>query len=263
MIIDSHVHLPSPGWSGHSSFLKTVAEAIAYLRKAGIQGVVFNTWQGVFAKTERDLDAGNRDALRLAKRYAGFLHPALIIHPDFPKASEAWLRRFHDLGLGWVGELVPPDPAHCCYMEDKFIRLAERCAEYGNVLQLHYYPDLISLAQRVPSCRIVSSHIPDQAALDKISKCPNIWVDISGMWGGLCMGRLEIALKTLGTSRLLFGSDFDGYEPRAFIERVKVLVASPRERRKIFETNVRNLLATCPQGVPSKSPLATAGARRR
>jgi len=263
MILDCHVHLPSPGWSGHSSFLKTVAKAVAYLRKAGIQGVVFNTWQGVFAKTERDLNAGNRDALRLAERYAGFLHPAVIIHPDFPKASEAWLRRFRDQGLGWVGELCPQDSAHPYYMEAKFIRLAERCAEYGNILQLHYYPDIIRLAQRLPTCRIVSSHIPDQAALDKIAQCPNIWVDISGMWGGLCMGRLEIALATLGPSRLLFGTDFDGYEPRAFIGRVQALVGSSRERRKIFESNVRALLATSPRGVPSRSPLAAAGARRR
>ena len=94
MIIDAHTHLPSPGWEGHSCFFTTVESAVEYLRKTGINAALFNTWQGVFAETEDDINSANTAALDLYKNYKGFLYPGAVIHPLFPEISRHWLDRF-------------------------------------------------------------------------------------------------------------------------------------------------------------------------
>ncbi len=242
MIFDVHIHLPSPGWPGHQSFFATPAHALAYLKQAGISRAVFNTWQGVFARSADDLDQANRAALRLAARHPKLLYPGAVIHPDFFEVSADWLEKFHRRGLKWVGELVPRRNMERPYSDAAFLRLAEKCAEYGQVLHLHYHPDVLELARQLPGCRVVAAHIPDQPALDVMAGLPNLWLDIAGMHGGLCLGALERAVTTMGMDRVLFGTDFDGYEPRAFIARVRAVVPARRDRGKVFWANARRLI---------------------
>ncbi|MGI6088337.1 MAG: amidohydrolase family protein [Kiritimatiellia bacterium] len=242
MIFDVHVHLPSPGWPGHQSFFRTAGAAVAYLKRAGVNRAIFNTWQGVFAKSAADLDQANRAALRLAARHSGTLYPGAVIHPDFAGVSVAWLEKFHRHGLRWVGELVPRCNMQRPYSDAAFLRLAEKCAEYGQILHLHYHSDVLELARQLPDCRLVVAHIPDQPALNAMADCPNLWLDIAGMHGGLCLGALERAVKTMGIDRLLFGTDFDAYEPRAFITRVRAVLPAQRDRAKVFWANAQRLI---------------------
>lgn len=78
--------------------------------------------------------------------------------------------------------------------------------------------DILEFARHLPECRIFGTHMPDQAGLDKIAACANVRLDLAGMQGGLHLGALASAVKTAGVDRMLFGTDFDGYAPRAFIE---------------------------------------------
>ena len=242
MILDAHTHMPSAGWSGHSSFFRSVREAVEYLRAAGTTAAIFNTWQGVFAGTESDLVAGNEMALSLAREFDGFLYPAAVVHPDFPETSSDLLARFRDEGYLWVGELVPYAWSYA-YTDRKFMRITEECARHGHIVQLHCSPDLVELAKRFTEVEFVNSHIPAQDTVLAMSECRNIWQDISGSAGGLAIGAVERAVTAYGVGRLLYGSDFDGQEPRACIARVGVAIAQAADRTKVFCDNLVGLLS--------------------
>lgn len=141
MIIDAHTHMPSEGWPGHTSWIATVAGAIAYLRAAGTDAALFNMWQGVLAETEEDLHQGNTAALEIAERHTGFLFPGACVHPAFPQASRHWLTRFRELGFLWVGELVGYRKAYR-YTDDAFLEIVSECASHGHILQLHVHDDI-------------------------------------------------------------------------------------------------------------------------
>jgi predicted TIM-barrel fold metal-dependent hydrolase len=242
MIIDAHTHMPAEGWSKRTDFFPTVAEAVRYLRETGTDAALFNTWQGVLAETEQDLEQANAAALALTKSHEGFLYPGAALHPAFGQASREALARFRDLGYLWVGELVHYHKSYR-YIDPEFLALCEMCANHGHILQLHVHEDIIEVARQFPSMPVVCSHIaPDLCS--RLAAEPNIWLDISGSGGGLTMGNLETAYRIFGADRLLYGTDFTGYEPRAFLARVNVVVKDPLEREKILWRNVVKLLET-------------------
>jgi len=231
MLIDAHTHMPSPGMEIYAPVNDTVEKAVRYLRDAGTDAAIFTTWRGVFAESAEDLEQGNAEALALAKEYHGFLYPGATIHPAFPDLSLEWLARFRDLGYKWVGELVQYKlPYH--YTDPEFLRLAEACAEHRHILQAHIDDDLIEVARRFSELAVVNSHI-DMAACVRQAEAPNLWLDISGGVGGLYMGGIEAAYNAFGADRLLFGTDFTGYEPRGFQVRLEAAVPNPAEREKI------------------------------
>ena len=240
MIIDAHVHLPAEGWGKNPGPLSTVADAVAYLKAAGTDAALFNTWQGVMAESEGDLDRANAQALELARRYRGFLYPGAVIYPAFPEASRRWLARFRDEGFPWVGELILEKCA-CRYADPAFMDLFAECERHGHILQLHVHEDILAVARRFPSLKIVCSHI-DAGLCPRLAAEPNVWLDISGACGGLWIGGIEGAYRAFGPKRLLYGSDFTAYEPRCFQERLKVAVPDPAEREAIFSGNVRRLV---------------------
>jgi len=98
------------------------------------------------------------------------------------------------------------------------------------------------VAKTFPELSIVCSHIGEEEFLRRLVKCDNVFLDISGMAGGLIIGRLEKAVEIFGTNRLLFGSDFTGYDPQAFIARVKKAIPDFQEQKKVFCDNVLCLL---------------------
>ena len=240
MIIDAHTHLPSENWSGDNGPFATVAEAVVYLKAAGTDAALFNTWQGVFAESAEDLEVANAEALALTEAYPGFLYPGAVIHPAFPDVSHKWLARFRELGYPWVGELVAYKLPYR-YIDDDALALFAACAEGRHILQLHNSEDTIALARRFPDMPIVSSHI-DYALLPRLAAEPNIRLDISGWCGGLGIGGIEKAYQAFGPDRLLYGTDFTGYEPRAFQTRLQIAVPNPAEREQILCKNLLRLL---------------------
>ncbi len=245
-IIDSHTHMPSIGWEKHNDFFSSVQEAVNYLRSSGIEKAIFNTWRGVLSETREDLEKGNAEALEMTALTKGFLYPGVAMNPDFPEESLKWLSKFYELGYRWAGELLTYKmdtlKNSCKYTDPRFIKLIERCVELKFIVQIHSEPEIVDLAEMFPELRVVCSHIGEDEFLKRVAKCGNMFLDISGMAGGLIIGRLEKAVEILGTDRLLFGSDFTGYDPQAFIARVKKTIPDIQGQKKIFHDNVLGLL---------------------
>jgi predicted TIM-barrel fold metal-dependent hydrolase len=150
------------------------------------------------------------------------------------------MEKFREMGYKWVGELVFYKKRYS-YLDDAFIELCGDCAEHGSVLQLHCHEDIIELAKRFPDIQIVCAHI-DINICRQLAELPNTWVDISGKQGGLFIGVLEGAYQAMGADRLLYGTDFTIYDPRAFQARVSAVVRSQEEREKILWKNAVRLL---------------------
>lgn len=239
-VLDAHIHLPSEGWRGGPSFIATVKEALSFLKASGVGGAVFTTYRGVFAKTERDLEMGNAEALKLAEKHAGILLPGLTIHPRFPRASRRWLARFREQGFFWVGELVHYVKAYR-YTDARFLDLCAECEAYGHILQAHGHEDLLEVARRFPRLRLVFAHVWGNL-LPQLAKHPRVWQDLSGA-AGLRLGEIEAAIKVFGRDRLLFGTDFTIHDPRCLQERLRSAVPHAADRRRILGNNLRQLLA--------------------
>lgn len=240
MLIDSHTHIPSPAWEKHDCSFPTVKSAVEHLQNAGIDRAVFNTWQGVFAETEDDINTANATALKLYKEYHGFLYPGAVIHPMFYETSVKWLDHFRHEGLMWVGELVQ----YKCgleFNEYAWLKLFEYCASHGHAVQLHNSPQIVDIAGRFSDMQIICAHI-NIPLLDSLAKKENIWLDISGYCGGFVNGAIEKALKALGEDRLLFGTDFTGCEPEVFINKVNSAVKDINVKEKICSQNIIRLL---------------------
>jgi len=240
MLIDVHTHMPFPGMEIYAPLNETVEKAVRYLRNAGTDAAIFTSWRGVFATTAEELEQGNAEALALAGKYDGFLYPGATIHPAFPELSIEWLSRFRDLGYKWVGELVQYKLQYH-YNGPAFLRLCEVCAEHRHILQAHIDEELIEVARRFPELQVVNSHI-DTTACPRQAEVPNLWLDISGGVGGLHIGGIETAYKAFGADRLLFGTDFTGYEPRGFQVRLEAAVPDQNDREKIRSKNAVRLL---------------------
>ncbi len=239
--------MPSPEWEKHECSYHSVKAAVEHLQQAGIDRAIFNTWQGVFAETENDINIANGEALKIHKEFRGFLYPGVVIHPSFPEVSKKWLDCFRAEGFMWVGELVQ----YKCrleFNEPSWLRLFEYCESHGHAIQLHNSATIVDVATKFPDMQIVCSHI-NISLLKALAQKENIWLDISGKSGGFTDGAIETAFDVFGVDRLLFGTDFTVYEPEAFINRVNSAIEDLEDREKLYSKNIIKLLTkieSCP-----------------
>ena len=163
----------------------------------------------------------------------------MVINPLFPEVSVTWLTRVRDLGLRWVGELLPT----CPFADARFLKLFESCAKHGHIVQLHNTADVKMVAAKFPELPVVCAHIPEENECRQLAALTNVWMDVSGNNGGLKLGGLETARDTLGADRLLYGTDFTAYEPRGFMARVNAVFPAVEDQAKLYHRNIVRLLA--------------------
>lgn len=253
MILDSHAHLPSGNHAKEAdgAFISCFPDwrtAVDYSRRTGIDGMIFTTWEGVWADTGEELESANREVLAI-HACDRRLYPGVSIHPAFPACSEKWLKRFREQGFVWVGELVHYRANRGDYDSPEWLRLFELAGELGMIVQLHVSPSVIRLAKRLPELKIINSHI-DEKLLPGLAECPNVMLDVSGFAGGLRFQSMESALREFGPDRLLFGTDFTVYEPEPFLLRSRHAFPDPEMREKLYSGNLLSLLASAGAGNP-------------
>ena len=171
------------------------------------------------------------------------------MNPQYIEESLREIEYCHNqLGFVWVGEL-------CNYMVPylysirEFEMLVEQCVKLNMVLALHTEQgEMEYIAQKFPRATIAFAHFGDDheyedifKRIDIVAQNPNFYLDTSG-YGHDRVGVLEYAVKTIGSDRILFGSDFSINDPGTVIARIRNSFLTREQKQKIFSDNLKDLL---------------------
>lgn len=101
--------------------------------------------------------------------------------------------------------------------------------------------DIADLAMRFPEAKIIMAHLEGsgiRGILD-VADCPNVWIDTSGSQP--FTGTLEFAVETLGSKRILFGSDLMGRGLETQLARVYGARLAEGDLENILRRNAQEL----------------------
>ncbi|UCC68849.1 MAG: amidohydrolase [Armatimonadota bacterium] len=159
---------------------------------------------------------------------------------------EEWVK---ERGAKIVGEIVPYIAGH--EREGPEIdAVYEKAAELGVPLNNHSSTTEDSaaigrLAEKHPEARIIMAHIGGTWAFRdgiKVARAhENIWADTSG-WPMVAGGIMEIALRELGASKLVFGTDYPLCDIDSWVSRLERLPVSDEDRERIAWRNAADLM---------------------
>lgn len=251
-VIDCHLH--GPGVQGDlfqwAPSLKNYADYLKYLRECGVNAGIQNSIAAVLAKTEGDLESGNKAALRDARRAARChmrVYPALIVHPAYLQQARRDIKLFRKAGSAWVGELCPYLAGYDLH-HPRLPEMLKLLEDEGCILQIHSFsaPQFEHFAVFAPTLPIVLSHLGGKAEIDsKLAlavKYKNVYLDICGS-GYDRLGIMEKAVQLGLGAKILFGSDYPINSPASVLAALLHARVKPACRRDICGGNTARLCA--------------------
>ncbi len=106
--------------------------------------------------------------------------------------------------------------------------------------------DIADLARRFPEAKIIMAHLEGcgiRGILD-VAELENVWIDTSGAQP--FTGTLEYAMETIGSSRILYGSDLFGRGAESQLSRILATPLAPEDRANILYRNAQVLFDLAP-----------------
>jgi predicted TIM-barrel fold metal-dependent hydrolase len=259
-VIDTHTH---PLLDDRQQMGREPHPPADYLDK--IRGLGIERAAALVMAPRADLDRTrklNDAVLGLAHEHDGFFFPVCSVHPADGQAAADELRRVAVAGARWIK--LHPNTQNFDVADPAVTAVVRTAAELGlPVLFDAYSPQdpaqpgkFVDLAMAVPEARLILAHAHGHnfAALlvyNVLNGYPwwgrNVWVDISAvaplMAGGPYAEQLAWVLRKLGTDRVLFGSDYPLYQPRAALDAVASLGFTADELDAILYGNAAALLS--------------------
>jgi predicted TIM-barrel fold metal-dependent hydrolase len=103
--------------------------------------------------------------------------------------------------------------------------------------------DLHALASRHPEASIICGHTGGnwELGIRTIRDLPHVSVDLGG--GDPTSGLVEMAVRELGASRVLYGSDVAGRSFASQLGKVTAAEITPEEKQMILGQNLRRLMS--------------------
>ena len=179
--------------------------------------------------------------------------PGFHVHPAFLKESLQEVERMHREGVKLVGELVPYlqgwQHAGCDYGSEALTEILARAGEYGMIVSYHTMPEWPEQTEVMvgsnPGVTFVAAH-PGQKAdyllhVERMKKFPNLNLDISGT-GLFRYGLLAALEQTVGSDRVLFGTDYPICNPRMYVQAVLGEHIPDEDKEKILFGNAKRIL---------------------
>lgn len=249
--LDCHLHGPATDGAifQWAPMLRNYRDYLNFLAASGVSGGIQNSITAVLAKTESQLAAGNRCALKLARPAASRplqILPASIVHPSFLAQARRDLTILRQAGSCWVGEICPYLSGWTA--EHPRFKTLLRLLEAENVvLQIHHQTDAVHrmIAKTAPKLTLVISHLGGKTEIEErltlAADYPNITLDISGS-GYDRLGMLEKAVAMGLEDRILYGSDYPINDPGAVRARILNGRFTLEVKRKILGRNLQRLL---------------------
>ncbi len=250
-IWDVHCHLASPlkepTPEARLGRILEVADRVGINRLCVYMGMKWS-----YDPTPADFRQQNDEVLAAIRRYPDRAFGFVYINPKHPRESLDEINRCIADGpmVGvklWVAahaDLPALDP------------LVDRIAELNAVLFQHTWikitgnlpgestpMDLVALAKRHPTAKIICGHAGGdwEQGIRAVRAQPNISVDLGG--GDPVAGITEMAVRELGSERVLYGSDAPGRSFASQLAKVHGADLPDDQKQLILAKNLKRLLA--------------------
>jgi predicted TIM-barrel fold metal-dependent hydrolase len=242
MILDFHTHVDH-----HEAFgwFDPPEKLVELLDEAGIDRAAIMTYV--------DLPGANPDAIELiadaVERYPDRLIGFVRLNPNFRSEARLALDRAV-LEHGFRGVKLHPTTTLAHPAGDATVELMERCAELAVPVLFHCGDDPYTTPQaieagaaRVPACAVVLGHMGGyfhaDDAIAAAARQSNLYLETSAM---PYPEKIAAAVRRLGASRVLYGSDGPGCNPALEVQKIRMLGLTQDEERLILGENGVQLL---------------------
>ena len=162
-------------------------------------------------------------------------------------------RAVNRLGFCAIGELrLPTQGLHPG--SEPLHRVIERAIELDVGINLHsseveHISAIARLGREYPRARLMMAHLGGfrfwKTGVEAVKELDNVWVDVSA-WCLYSMGALEGAVRRLGSSRVIFGSDFPYCDPAMAVWKVRNAGLSEEAQEHIFWKNAAQVFKLPP-----------------
>ncbi|HEY2793265.1 MAG TPA: amidohydrolase family protein [Micromonosporaceae bacterium] len=243
-IIDAHAHA-----GPYSLFFiprNSAGEMVDVMDRCGVRTAIVSTNLGI----QLDAAAGNRQTAGIVDAYPGRMYGYIVINPW--QDPEAEIARWQD-DPRFVGIKIHPDLHHYRITDARYGAVWEFAERTGRPVLTHTwlgseYDDLAqvaAVAQRHPLAQIIAGHagvrregVDDAIALAR--EHPGVHLEICGSHGhGAIIARM---VDELGSSRVLYGSDFPFIDMRTSLGRVIFAGLSRSDTAMVLGGNIIKLI---------------------
>ncbi len=249
-VIDCHAHLFHPSRADHLEMDRRLIEAAD---KLGIDRLCCSILTPKRPATVEGFRECNRALVAAIERYPDRILGYSYVNPGFSREAVQEIRRCV-LDHGFIGvklynEHVCTDPIVAPVIEAA-IELRVPILHHAGRIH-HPFPqqpnisdggDLAELGQRYPEARLICAHIGGggdwEWTIKALRHARNVYLDTSGSVTD--EGMIELAARTVGVDRLLFGCDMS---MTAGVGKMVSADLSAEEKRKILGENMLQLLA--------------------
>lgn len=192
----------------------------------------------------------NAEAAELGQRWKGFYIPGIHIHPKYAEKSIEEIRLGVKSGIKLIGELVPYMNGWSTYYDEGMEEIYREIDRQNMIVSVHTDPnrDMDGLEKAVGEFKniiFVAAH-PHQKAhyyrhIDMLKKYDNYFLDLSGT-GLFRYGMLKTLVNSVGSQKILFGTDFPISNPAMYVKAVYFENIKENDMENIFYKNAEMLL---------------------
>ncbi len=258
-VIDSHCHIypqkiAKPAVESTGRFYDmtalgdgTVESLLSIGKNAGIDSFVVQS----VATTPHQVKSINEFIAHEVLKHPNNLIGLGTLHPDSTDLKGD-LEHIKELGLH--GVKLHPDIQKFKIDDYRLLKIYELCESENMPILMHtgdYRFDFSNPNRLVPildiykNLTIIGAHLGGWSvwdeAVEKLSQYKNFYVDSSSSLYELSVERATEIIRSYGTHRVLFGSDFPVFSPDIELERFMALPLTDDERRQILSENVLKL----------------------
>lgn len=249
-----------PGKDGSSRLVADIQRSLPAIRKGQFERLCYFPHVGIGTTADAAFEQLVRQrpdtVLGPFEKWPNLLIGMIQLNAnDVPRSLDAlnrWLRDGPMVGVYFPGS----GPAACTCTHRSFDALVERVAELGGLIMQHTWfktggktgpgestpSDLAELAARHPHQSFICAHAGGewQKGIRAVSGSPNVLIETSGF--DATAGFIEMAVRELGSDRIVFGSHLPSRSLGTELSKVIAAEISEADKRSILGANFRALI---------------------
>ncbi len=258
-VIDAHCHIypekiaekavaGTDNFYGGKSVCKgTVSDLLQKGKEAGIDRFVVQS----VATTPKQVKSINEFIANQVQNSDGVLIGLGTLHPD---SSDIKGDIEHLLELGLLGVKLHPDIQAFKIDDYRCLKIYELCEQMNLPILMHTGDNrydysnpnrLLPILKIYTSLKVIGAHLGGwsiwEEAVEKYREIPNFYVDCSSSFPYLLPETATKIIKKYGADKVLFGTDYPMWSPKAELEYFSKLSLDENEIRSIMNMNTKKL----------------------